>query len=130
MIRNYETVFVCSPDLPAEKITDLKEKVKSIIIESGGSIKLFDEWGKKRLAYPISGKKEGIYFYIDFSAEGNVIKKLENFYLVSEGIIRYLTVKKNKPTQKDKKEKIPEQMPESETKAERNMKNGTENKIA
>jgi len=130
MIRDYETVFVCSPDLPNEKLTDLKEKVKSIITKSGGEIRTFDEWGKKKLAYPISGKKEGIYFYVDFLAEGKIIKELENFYLISEGIIRHLTVKKNKATTKNKKETPSEQMPESEPKAERNLENATENKIA
>lgn len=92
----YETVFVCSPLLNEEEIDELIEKIKSLITKENGQVMNVNKWGRKKLAYPIKRHREGYYIFIEFQASGDLIKKLENLYQVTDKIIRYLTVKKEK----------------------------------
>ncbi|MDI6641151.1 MAG: 30S ribosomal protein S6 [Elusimicrobiota bacterium] len=94
-MTNYETIFICRADLPEEKIQELVEKVKSIIVQSKGEVISVDNWGKKKLAYKIAHQREGKYIYINFAAAGDIVEKIERFYRVTEGIIRFLTIKKS-----------------------------------
>jgi small subunit ribosomal protein S6 len=106
-MRQYETIFVCQADLPEEKVTELAEKVKSIITQSEGEVNSLDNWGKRRLSYPIAQQREGRYICINFSAETDLVEKIESFYRVTEGIIRHLTVKKSPVKQlKNKQQEI------------------------
>lgn len=102
---NYESTFVCSPDLPAEKVEELISKVKSIIEEAQGTVKSVQQLGKKKLAYPISKFREGSYVFIEYSAQGNAIALLEAFLKLNDAVIRFLTVK----VEKKKVVKKPEQ---------------------
>ena len=90
----YETIIINSPDLPADKMATLVEKVKSFILQDNGEILAVNEWGKRKLAYGISGHREGIYTYIEYKCDGKAIRNLENTLKVTEGILRYLTIKK------------------------------------
>lgn len=90
---NYESTFICSPDLPPEKVEELTEKVKKMIETAGGTLKLVQQLGKKKLAYPIKKFRDGTYVYMELTGPGNMIHTLENFYKVHDTIIRYLTVK-------------------------------------
>jgi len=93
---NYESTFVCSPDLTAEEIEELISKVKSIIEEVQGTVKSVQQLGKKKLAYPISKFREGSYVFIEYSAIGTVIASLEAFFKLNDAVIRFLTIKVEK----------------------------------
>ena len=93
---NYESTFIVSPELPTEKIEELIEKVKKAVEGSNGQMKLVQQLGKKKLAYPIRKLREGAYVYMELSGPGDMIPTLENFYKVHDTIIRYLTVKVEK----------------------------------
>jgi small subunit ribosomal protein S6 len=90
---NYESTFICSPELPPEKVEELTEKLKKTIEGANGQLKLVQQLGKKKLAYPIKKFRDGTYVYMELSGQGDMIHMLENFYKVHDGIIRYLTVK-------------------------------------
>jgi small subunit ribosomal protein S6 len=90
---NYESTFICSPDLPAEKVEDLTSKAKSIIEGAKGIVKSIQQLGKKKLSYPISKFREGSYVFMEYSADGTIIGELESFFKLNDGIIRFLTVK-------------------------------------
>jgi len=92
----YESTVICSPELPAEKIDELVEKIKKIVEGSKGQILITQQLGKKRLAYPIRKYREGSYVYFELSGPGETILALENFFKVTDTIIRYLTVKAGK----------------------------------
>lgn len=92
----YESTFICSPELPTEKIEELVEKSKKIVETAGGKVIVVQQLGRKRLAYPIKKFREGSYVYLELSGPGEMITTLENFYKVSDPIIRYLTVKVEK----------------------------------
>ncbi len=92
----YESTFICSPELPAEKIDELIEKVKKIVDSSDGKIGVVQQLGRKRLSYPIKKFREGSYVYMELSGTGAMVSSIENFYKVNDPVIRYLTVKVEK----------------------------------
>ena len=95
-MATYESTVICSPELPAEKIDELVEKIKKIVEGSKGQALITQQLGKKRLAYPIKKFREGSYVYLELSGEGEMVTALENFFKVNDTIIRYLTVKAGK----------------------------------
>lgn len=115
---NYETVFILKPTLPNEKIDEVLEKVKGIITSDGGTVILSDTWGKRRLAYPVKNNKEGSYYLIQFSAAGNVVGVLENYFRTADPVIKYITLKIEKSFKKKaaskKEETAAEKKPETE----------------
>ncbi len=91
-MRNYETVFIVDPVLSEQQIKDTVAKFKQLIKDNGGDLYHTEDWGMKKLAYPIQGKKTGYYNLCEFKAEPTIIQKLEVEYRRDENIIRFLTV--------------------------------------
>ena len=69
---------------------------RAVITENGGRIVSGEEWGLKKLAYPIQKKTTGFYFLIEFEAEGDIVDILETQYRRDERVIRFLTFKMDK----------------------------------
>jgi small subunit ribosomal protein S6 len=104
---NYECTFICSPELDVAKVEELTAKVSKIVESAGGKIKNLQQLGKKKLAYNVKKFREGIYVYMEIESNGGVVSSLENFFKVTDSVIRYLTVKvepKKKVEAKPKKE--------------------------
>ena len=95
-MNNYETVFIVTPVLSDAQVKEVADKFQGIITETGGQIVNVENWGLKKLAYPIQKKTTGFYFLVEFEAEGSLINKLETNYRRDERIIRFLTFKQDK----------------------------------
>lgn len=95
-MSTYESTFICSPEVPTEKIDELVEKAKKTIENANGKVVVTQQLGRKRLAYPIKKFREGSYVYFELSGTGEMIASLENLYKVNDAVIRYLTVKVEK----------------------------------
>lgn len=93
VINNYESIFVIDASLEEEKITELVEKFKSLISDAG-EITSIEEWGKRRLAYPINDLTEGYYVLVNFSSKPDFPLELERVYRITEGILRDIVIKK------------------------------------
>ena len=93
IVNSYETVFVISTKLSEESIKEVSEKFSNLIA-SNGTVDSVEEWGKRKLAYPINYETEGFYVLINFKAVGTFITELERVYKITDGIIRSLVVKK------------------------------------
>jgi len=96
MFNQYETVFIATPVLSEAQMKEAVEKFKGIITENGGEIVHEENWGLKKLAYPIQKKSTGFYYMIEFRAPGESIEKLEIQFRRDERIIRFLTTKMEK----------------------------------
>jgi len=96
MQNQYETVFIITPVLSDPQMKETVMKFKNLIKDNGGEIVHEEEWGLKKLAYPIQKKTTGFYALIEFKADPAFINKLETEYRRDERIIRFLTVKLNK----------------------------------
>ena len=92
-INKYETIFVIDSTKTEEEITALVEKFKSLI-EKYGEIESIDEWGKRRLAYPINDLTEGYYVLVNFTAKPDFPTELERVYGITDGIIRDIVVRR------------------------------------
>ena len=95
-MNQYETVFILTPVLSDVQMKEAVEKFKGILTAEGAEIINEENWGLKKLAYPIEKKSTGFYQLIEFNAEPTVIQKLELNYRRDERILRYLTVKLDK----------------------------------
>ena len=95
-MNNYETVFIVTPVLSEAQVQEVADKFQGVITENGGQIVNMENWGLKKLAYPIQKKTTGFYFLVEFTGEGSIINTLETQYRRDERIIRFLTFKQDK----------------------------------
>ncbi len=92
-MANYEAMLVFSVANGEENVTALVEKFKSLI-EAHGTVESVDEWGKRRLAYPINYENEGYYILINFSCEPEFPAELDRVVNITDGVLRSLIVAK------------------------------------
>ena len=95
-MNRYETVFIATPVLSDVQAKELFGKFQGIITENGGQIISEEDWGLRKLAYPIQKKTTGFYYLIEFEGEGDLIEKLETQYRRDERVIRFLTFRMDK----------------------------------
>ncbi|GGE94629.1 30S ribosomal protein S6 [Hymenobacter cavernae] len=90
-VRNYETVFILTPVLNEAQVQETIEKFSQVLKENSADIINTENWGLKKLAYPIQKKSTGYYHLIEFTGAGNVVDQLELAFRRDERIIRFLT---------------------------------------
>ena len=95
-MNNYESVFIATPVLSDAQLKELTGKFRGVITENGGQIVNEEDWGLKKLAYPIEKKSTGFYTLFQFTGEGDIVEKLELQYRRDERVIRFLTFKMDK----------------------------------
>ena len=96
MTNQYETVFILTPVLSEPQMKETVEKFKGVLIAQGAEIINEENWGLKKMAYPIQKKSTGFYAFLEFNAEPAVIEKLEVAYRRDERVLRFITVKNEK----------------------------------
>ena len=92
MVNRYETVFIVTPVLSEDQMKETVEKYTNFLKEHGAEIIYTNNWGMRKLAYPIRKKTTGFYYLIEFNAEGSLIADLEIAYKRDERLLRFLTV--------------------------------------
>ena len=95
-MNQYETVFILTPVLSDEQMKEAVEKFKGVLTQAGAEIISEENWGLKKLAYPIDKKTTGFYVLIEFNAAPEIIKTLEIAYRRDEKVLRFLIVKMEK----------------------------------
>ena len=90
-MAKYETMMVTTANLDEEASNALINKFKNLIA-ANGTIDSVDDWGKKRLAYPINDEVEGVYTVIKFTSEPAFPAELDRVYKITEGVMRSLIV--------------------------------------
>ncbi len=96
MLKNYETVFILTPVLSEAQMKDTVDKFRNLLKKSGAEFQNDENWGLKKLAYPIQGKSTGFYHLFEFKAEPSVIATLETEYRREEAVMRFLTISLDK----------------------------------
>ena len=91
---NYEAVYILDPSLNEEQIAALVEKFNKIV-ETNGTVTEVNEWGKRRLAYPINDLMEGYYVLMTFTAAPAIPAELDRIFRITEGVMRSMIVCKD-----------------------------------
>ncbi|MCQ2436318.1 MAG: 30S ribosomal protein S6 [Clostridia bacterium] len=90
-ISSYETMFIVDVSAGEDATKALVEKFTALIAENG-TIASVDEWGKRKLAYPINDLTEGYYVLVNFTADTQFVAELERIFGITEGIMRSMTI--------------------------------------
>ena len=89
----YEHTFIATPELSANELNSLKEKIQSILEKNGSKIIKKEEWGIRALAYPIKKNTKGNYNNLYIDGNNQIIKELEQFERYDERVIKFLSIK-------------------------------------
>ena len=95
-MNHYETVFILTPVLSDDQVKEAVKKFEDFLTSKGGEIIWKEDWGLKKLAYPIQHKKTGFYHLIEFKLNPEYIKDLDLSFRRDERIMRHLIVKLDK----------------------------------
>lgn len=93
MLHEYETMIVIRPDLDDAITTGIVEKLEGVVTDKQGTILLRDDWGKRKLTYPIAKQQKGHYVMLNYLVGPDVILELERRIRIDDNILRFLTVK-------------------------------------
>src|SRR5882672_7611605 len=91
-MNNYETVFILNPVLSDDQAKDAVEKFKKVLTKGKAEVINVEQWGLKKMAYPIQKKSTGFYNLIEFATENTaIINSLETEFRRDESVMRFLT---------------------------------------
>ncbi|HNQ16254.1 MAG TPA: 30S ribosomal protein S6 [Pyrinomonadaceae bacterium] len=91
--RTYEVMYIATPETNDETIGKLNEAIVGLVEKEGGSVVKTEDWGRRKLAYPIKKKTEGHYMLFEIEGSGQEIAELERRMRVNDLIMRYITVR-------------------------------------
>ena len=138
MANQYETVFIMTPVLSEDQMKETVQKFEKILTSKGAEIVHQENWGLRKLEYPIQKKSSGFYHLFEFKADGNVVADLELQYRRDERIMRFLTVsmdkyaiayaekRRNLRNEKAQQAQAQQEAPVAETEVVNNESNQTE----
>ncbi len=95
-MNHYETVFILTPVLSDDQVKEAVKKFEDFLTSKGGEIVWKEDWGLKKLAYPIQHKKTGFYHLIEFKLKPEDVKDLDLSFRRDERVMRHLIVKLDK----------------------------------
>ncbi len=95
-MNHYETVFILNPVLSDTQVKETVKKFEDYLVSKGAEMIWKEDWGLKKLAYPIQKKKTGFYHLFEFKSPGDAIAPFELEFRRDDSIMRYLTVKLDK----------------------------------
>ncbi len=90
-LNNYETVFILTPLLNEAQVQETVEKFRQVLKENGADIIHEENWGLRKLAYPIQKKSTGFYHLVEFTGPGTIVDTLELAFRRDEKVVRFLT---------------------------------------
>jgi small subunit ribosomal protein S6 len=105
--RDYELGFILSPEVSEEEIRSVLDRIEQIVANYGGQIVKVNQWGRRRLAYPIERHRDGFYVFIDMILTPETVAELERTLKVSEIVLRQIMKRRDpKAVQKEREERV------------------------
>ena len=96
-IRDYEAVYIVDPTLDNEQLQPIIEKYRQVVADNGGEVVSAAVWEKRRLAYEVKGRTEGIYIVMKFKGEPTTASELERLMKLAEDVLRHLIIRDEEP---------------------------------
>ncbi len=95
---DYEILLMLDPELPDDRQGEIVTRVRESIERSGGSWGSHDVWGRRRLAYEIDHKAEGVYHLLSFGADPEALAEVSRVLKITDGVMRHLAVRRTAAT--------------------------------
>ncbi|OGR01135.1 MAG: 30S ribosomal protein S6 [Deltaproteobacteria bacterium RIFOXYD12_FULL_50_9] len=92
-MRRYETIFIIKPNIDADGITAITDRVSGIIKDFDGTLVTVDKWGLKKLAYNIGKESQGMYIYVEYGSKPAAVVEIERILKIDDRILKFMTVK-------------------------------------
>jgi small subunit ribosomal protein S6 len=102
--RDYELGFILQPEVNEEQTRAILERIEQIVARYGGQIVRVNQWGRRRLAYPIQHHRDGFYVFIDMILTPETVSELERNLRVSEEVLRHLIKRRDPKTVQKERE--------------------------
>jgi len=87
-VRHYEMMVILDPDLEERTVAPSLDRYLSLVTNNGGTVDSVDVWGRRRMAYEIQKKAEGIYAVVELHAEPDTVKELDRQLGLNESVLR------------------------------------------
>lgn len=91
-MREYELTFIVQPEISDEGVAAIREKLDAVLERSGALRLLYDDWGKRKLAYEIQKFQKGHYLVLSFLDGGKAVPELERILRIEDSVLRFLCV--------------------------------------
>ncbi|MGZ4400939.1 MAG: 30S ribosomal protein S6 [Gaiellaceae bacterium] len=95
-MNDYELLIMLDPDLAEERQTDVLTRARAVVEGGGGSWSSHQPWGRRRLAYEIRHKSEGVYHLISFSASAATLAELSRVLRIDDAVMRHMPVRRTR----------------------------------
>jgi small subunit ribosomal protein S6 len=92
-LRRYELMVILDPDLEERTVAPSLDQYLNLVRQGGGSVEKLDVWGRRRLAYEVDKRTEGIYAVVDLTAEPDTVKELDRQLGLNESVLRTKVVR-------------------------------------
>jgi len=92
-MRKYECTYILDPVLTDEEQEPLIERFKTLVGDNGGAVDAVDKWERRRLAYEVKGKREGVYVVMNFNGEPRTETELGRVLRITDGVLRHIVVR-------------------------------------
>ena len=92
-MNKYESMYILKPELEDEPRNELIKKFSDIIEANGGKIEKTDEWGRRKLAFPINYIADGYYVLVNFEGPGELPAEMERNFKISDDVLRYMVIR-------------------------------------
>jgi small subunit ribosomal protein S6 len=93
-VTEYELLLLLDPELSEEKQTEIVERVKTLVEQGDGTFERHDPWGRRKLAYQIEKKDDGIYHLLTFSAPAETLDELSRVLKIDDAVLRHMATRR------------------------------------
>lgn len=100
--RRYETLCLLHPDLSPEDLEEVQQKFLNLIDQMGGRLIRLDDWGRRKLAYPVQNQMRGHYFLMDYMGQPELMMEIERQFKIDERAFKFLTLVLDKQFDEEK----------------------------
>jgi small subunit ribosomal protein S6 len=92
VVAGYETTFITRSEISDDAQKALVDRLSGVVSSFGGEVVLSEDWGRRKLAYPIHKESRGLYTYIVYTGKGDIVHEIERNLRLNEHVLRFLTV--------------------------------------
>jgi len=99
--REYETIFILRSEVSRESSESISTRLTDVVSREGGKLTRMENWGRRKLAYPVGKQKRGVYVYLKFIGRGGLVSEVERNLRLLDDVIKYQTVKLREEVQRE-----------------------------